>query len=257
MTSSEHPRIPTQCTECIKRAPGAFCALPESALSSLEKIKTTNHYPRGSTLFMEGQPTKGVYLLCSGRVKLSSYSEEGKAIILRVAEPGEILGIYAAISGTSHETTAQVTNDCRAGFIKKRDFLELLQTHHAAALNALKQLSNSYRAAHEQICSLGLSLSTGDKLARLLLQWSERSDDARVRISPTFTHGEMAEMIGSSRETVTRLLKDFRDRDLITFSRKELWVLDQKKLRHAIGSKHRNGHSNGNGNGNGHGHESV
>jgi CRP/FNR family transcriptional regulator, cyclic AMP receptor protein len=249
MKISGHPS-PGTCEECRKRRPSSFCNLPESVLAELHNLKAPRLYPRGSALFIEGQPAKGVYLLCSGRVKLSTYSEEGKAIILRIAEPGEMLGLSAVISAASYEKSAQASVDCTARFIKKKDFLNFLETHHDAALNALRQMSANYQNAHLQICSLGLSSSVADKLAGLLLQWYDRSaNGGPLSISRIHTHGEIAEMIGTSRETVTRLIKDFKDRGLITLSKTELCIPDRKLLKAAIGSKYRNGNGNGNGNG--------
>jgi CRP/FNR family cyclic AMP-dependent transcriptional regulator len=243
MKISDHLRIPETCADCKKRPETFFCNLSEPAFTELQSLKVSHVFPRGSTIFMEGQPSEGVYLLCDGRVKLSTYSEEGRAIILRIAEAGEVLGSCAVISGTPYEKTAQATEPCRVSFIKRSSFLDFVQTHHEAALNALKQLSSNYHKAHLQICSLGLSASAGDKLARLLLQWCERSPNGDlVRISPTHTHGEIGEMIGTSRETVTRLFKDFRDRQLITFSKTELCIPDRARLKAAIGAKHGNGH---------------
>src|SRR5215207_1414130 len=242
MRNSNHPRIPGACRNCGKQLRDSFCNLPERSFGDLQSLKTSYTYARGSTIFMEGQPAKGVHLLCSGSVKLSTYSEEGKAIILRIAEPGEVLGLSAVISAVHYEKTAQAKGDCLVAFVKKKDFLRFVQTHHEAALNALKQLSSNYHKAHTQICSLGLSFSVGDKLARLLLQWYDRSTSSGpARISRSLTHGDIAEMIGTSRETVTRLLKDFRDRGLITLSRAELCIPDREKIKSSIGSKHRNG----------------
>ncbi len=243
MKISEPLRIPGTCADCKIRRETFFCNLPEPAFAELQSLKVSHVFPRGSTIFMEGQPPHGVYLLCDGRVKLSTYSEEGKTIILRIAEPGEVLGLSAVISDVPHEKTAQASDSCRVSFINKSSFLDFVRTHHEAALNALKQLSSNYHKAHLQICSLGLSASAGDKLARLLLQWCERSPNGDlVRISPTHTHGEIGEMIGSSRETVTRLFKDFKDRQLITFSKTELCIPDRARLKAAIGAKHGNGH---------------
>lgn len=242
MTVSDHPRIAAKCIEC-KKSPDSFCNLPPAALTELEAIKKSRTYSRGSTLFMEGQPARGAFILCAGRVKLSTYSEEGRAIILRIAEGGEVLGLSAVISGLPYEKTAEASDDCVASFIKKRDFLKLLQTHHDAALQALRQLSSNYHKAHMQICSLGLSSSVGDKLAKLLLQWCDTpsANGGPIWIARKHTHGDIAEMIGTSRETVTRLMKDFKDRGLITLSKTELCVPDRKRLRTAIGTKHRNG----------------
>jgi CRP/FNR family transcriptional regulator len=232
------------CDGCGERSDGFFCSLPADAFATLRSIKVSHAYPRGSTLFMEGQPANGVFLLCEGHVKLSTYSEDGKAIILRIAEPGEILGLSSVISGKAHEATGQVTEYCRVNFIKRDDFLSFVQTSHEAALNALRQLSSNYHKAHLQICSLGLSSSAGDKLAKLLLQWCELNNEdgaGRVVIPLVHTHGEIAEMIGTSRETVTRLLKDFRSRNLLSLTKNELCIPDKRALKASIGSRHRIG----------------
>ena len=242
MTVSDHPRMPAACVECTRRSPHSFCNMTESALGNLHSSRVLYSYPRGTTIFLEGQPAEGVYLLCSGRVKLSTYSEQGKAIILRFADPGELLGLSAVISNTLYEKTARAVENCLVRFIKKKDFNDLVQHNHYVTLNALQQVSRNYQKAHMQICSLGLSSSVGDKLVRLLLQWCDAGPSDPVRITQKHTHGEIAEMIGTSRETVTRLLNDFRDHGLITFSRTELCILNREHLRATIGSRHRNGH---------------
>ena len=221
----------------------SFCNLPDAALAELKSLRISQFYSRGSTIFMEGQPAGGVHLLCAGSVKLATYSEEGKAIILRIAQPGEILGLSAVISGIPYEKTAQTTEDCVVGFIKGRDFLDFLQTYHEAALRALRQLSRNYHKAHAQICSLGLSSSVGDKLAKLLLQWCEGNsvNGGPVYIPRTHTHSDIGEMIGASRETVTRLLNDFTDRGLIKLSKSQVCIPDRHRLKSAIGTKHRHG----------------
>ena len=90
---------------------------------------------------------------------------------------------------------------------------------------------------------LGLSASASDKLAKLLLDWCRKSGDAGVaRIRMGFTHEEIAEMIGTSRETVTRMLKMLRDRGLIRFEGSDLLIPDQRRLREAIGRTHLSRH---------------
>jgi CRP/FNR family transcriptional regulator len=251
----ERRKLSRNCPECKKCKPNSFCDLPEPIFRQLSELMVSRHYSRGSAVFIEGQPPKGVYVLCSGRAKLSSYSEDGRAIILRVAGAGEVLGLSAVVSGTPFEKTAHVVEDSIIGFIKRKDFMRFIETHHQAALNALHQMSGNYQKAHLQICSLGLSASVGDKLVRLLLQWYDlHTTSGPARISRTYTHGDMAEMIGTSRETVTRLLKDFRDRGLISQTKAELCIPDRKRLKASIGTKHCNGNGNGNGSGNGNGY---
>lgn len=209
------------------------------------KIATTHEYPKGATLFIEGQSSNGVYVLGAGRVKLLAYSEEGRAIIIRIAEPGEVLGLSACVTGVPYEVSAQVSAVCQVHFIRRDDFLVLLRKDHEAALSAIRELSLLYHAAHSQICSLGLSTSTSDKLAKLFLHWFERSHEGATGayVPMNFTHEEIAEMIGTSRETVTRLIKSFKSRNLIRLEDSKLIIPDKARLKAEIGR--RNSHVTG------------
>src|SRR5215831_14955820 len=89
-----------KCNGCELRREGFFCDLNPKVLAAFESLKITNTYPKGATLFTEGEDANGVYMLCKGRVKLSAYSNDGKALILRIANAGEILGLSAAIGET-------------------------------------------------------------------------------------------------------------------------------------------------------------
>lgn len=227
------------CSECTWRTDGFFCDLADSgSRRDLSRLMSTHAYPKGSVLYLEGQPANGVYVLCSGRVKLSTYSEDGRSLIVRIAEAGELLGLSACIAGISFEGSAQVVADCQVKFIRSRDFIELLRRNSGAAFNAIRELSQNYHKAHAQICSLGLSASVSDKLAKLFLEWFDRvggnGSGAHVRME--YTHEEIAEMIGTSRETVTRLLKIFRTRKLINIEHNDLFIPDRRRLEAAIGS---------------------
>ncbi len=210
-------------------------------MRDLDALKISNMYPRGSVLFIEGQPSQGVYILCQGRIKLSTCSRDGKVIILQIAEPGEVLGLSAVISDSNYEVTAEVIEPCQISFIRKSDFLRILQENTDACLNAVRQLSQNYQTAHLQICSLGLSSSVADKLAKLFLGWCNSNGNGSfngngtVHLKISYTHEEIAEMIGTSRETVSRLLKNFRERKLITLKGSDLVIHDKRRLESIAG----------------------
>lgn len=235
-----------KCRECKLKSHEFFCNFPEGSLGAFESLKVTNSYPKGTTLFVEGQPANGIYMLCQGRIKLSTYSRDGKALILQIAEPGEVLGLSSTVSDIPHEATAEVLESCQVNFIRKTDFLRFLQQHPEASLKAVMQLSRNYHKAYTQICSLGLSTSVADKLAKLFLEWCEShgrpsangngSGTHPIRIKMGFTHEEIAEMIGTSRETVTRLLKDFRERGLIEIKGADLVISNIGALERSIGA---------------------
>jgi len=206
-------------------------------MPAFESLTITHAYSKGTMLFFEGQPSNGVYMLCCGRVKLTTYSKDGKAMILRVAEPGEILGLSATVSDGNYEATAEVMDACQVNFIRKRDFVAFINENSRPALNAIRQLSENYHTAYAQVRSLGLSATVSDKLAGLMLEWCEQSGDGELELHlrMPYTHEEIAEMIGSTRETVSRLLKNFRTRNLITLRGSDLFIPDRKRLEDAIG----------------------
>lgn len=232
--------LPSQhdCSQCTWRKPSFFCALPEADLRQFSSIKITHAYPKGTMLFMEGQAANGIYVICSGRIKLSTYSEDGRSMIVRIADPGEVIGMSASVAGINYEGSAEVIADCQVNFVRSQDFIKLLNESAPAALNAIRELSLTYHKAHAKICSLGLSASVSDKLAKLFLDWYEinANGDAGAHISMDYTHEEIAEMIGTSRETVTRLLKRFKTRKLITLDRTDLFIPDKRRLQASIGT---------------------
>lgn len=232
--------IQHKCTDCTLRSEGYFCKLSQSALQAFESRKITSAYPKGTTLFIEGQPSNGVFMLCQGRVKLSSCSRDGRIIILRIAEAGEVLGLSATVSDSEYQATAEVLEPCQVNFVRKNDFMQFLEQNPEASMSAVRQLSYNYHTANNQIFSLGLSNSVSDKLAKLFLSWCETNGksngngkgngNGHIHLKISYTHEEIAEMIGASRETVTRLLRVFREKNLITLKGSDLVVLDKKQL---------------------------
>lgn len=216
-----------------------FCNLSDVSKQTFESLKITNAYPKGATLFMEGHPSNGIYMLCQGRVKLSTCSRDGKVIILRIAEPGEVLGLSAAVSDLNYETTAEVLEPCQVNFVRKDDFLRFLAKNTEACFSAVKQISSKYHTTYIQVRSFGLSHTAADKLAKLLLEWAKtnRNGNGNIHLKISYTHEEIAEMIGTSRETVTRILKDFRNRKLISLKGSDLIIHDQKRLDASIGTR--------------------
>lgn len=222
------------CLSCKMRAEHIFCDLPPTALHSFEAIKYATAYPKGAVLFVEGQAPRGIFVLCKGRVKLSICSTEGKTLILKIAEPGEVLGLSATVSGKTYELTAETIDPCQVNFVKREDFLRFLKDHADACFRVAEQLSDKYNTACREIRSLGLSHSAAEKLAKLLLEWSSRSgennkQEPRVRLS--LTHEEIAQMIGTSRETVTRLFAELKKRQIVVARGATLVIRNKAALR--------------------------
>ncbi len=222
------------CFTCKLRADRLFCDLPTNALQSFESIKYATAYPKGAVLFVEGQSPRGIYVLCKGRVKLSICSTDGKTLILKVAEPGEVLGLSASVSGKAYELTAETLDPCQVNFVKREDFLRFLKEHGEACLRVAEQLSEKYNSACHEIRSLGLSHSAAEKLAKLLLDWSTKNGEAakvEPRLKLALTHEEIAQMIGTSRETVTRLFADLKKRQIVQAKGSTLLIRNKAALK--------------------------
>jgi CRP/FNR family transcriptional regulator len=192
-------------------------------------------YPPGHQLFSEGEIPEGVFLLGTGRVKLFSTATEGKVFITKIARPGELLGLNAAVLGKPYLVSAEVVEPSRINFIARAAFLQFLDRSPQAARDAIHQLSTNYYDAQRDLRALGLSQSAREKLARLLLDWVERAGDPAdagdIWLRVYLTHEEIAQMIGASRETVTRMFSDLTRRKVIEGRGEALRVCDLAGLR--------------------------
>ena len=224
------------CSYCPRKSRTSFCDLPEDIFKKLEPIVYPFSYPQGTLFFTEGQTPCGIFILCRGRVKLLSSSTNGKAL-MRIADVGEILGLSATIMGTAYETTAEALEPGQVQFIRRDQFLTFIQTHGEAGLRAMQILSREHQTVVEQIKSLVLADSAEQKLANLLLRWCKESGQMTnegIQIKLTLTHGEISQMIGAARETVTRLFTDFKSRKVIRVEGSNLFISNQATLENLI-----------------------
>jgi CRP/FNR family cyclic AMP-dependent transcriptional regulator len=198
-------------------AHSAFGDLPPAVLRDLENVTLTNHYPTGAVLFGEGQPVRGIYVVQRGLVKLSVCASDGRTLILRIAHAGEALGVASAVGNRDYEATAEAQQPCDVTFIRQSDVLRLMRTHGEFALWVTQLLSRDYNFTCREIRTLMLSGSASEKLARLLVGWLDERTGAPAsdRMKVPLTHEEIGQMIGTSRETVTRLMAGFRKQRLI------------------------------------------
>jgi CRP/FNR family cyclic AMP-dependent transcriptional regulator len=220
------------CMGCKVSREGFFCRFSPNVLRSMDEASHHTIMPDGAVLFVEGQTPRGVFILCSGKVKLSTTSKEGKVLILKQSEPGEVLGLSAAISGTNYEMTAETATPCQLDFIGRQDLMTLLQNESEVGVHSALWLSREFQGAYRDIHDLVLARSSSGKLARLLLSCAppgiQKSQELHLKSS--MTHEEMAQRIGSSRETVTRLLSDLKKKRLIRLEGATLVIRDRTGL---------------------------
>ena len=220
------------CSSCELRSLRMFCNLDASALADFGQIGVQSMLPKGAKLFHEDGPSNGVFVICTGQVKLSCTSRDGKTLILKIAVPGDVLGLGAVISGAKYEVTAETIEPAEIKHIRQQDFLSFIEKHGEASLHAAKALSAEYKAVFFDARRLALSGSAAGRLAGLLLEWGRAASCGKheMRFTMALTHEELANMLGSSRETITRMLGRFKKEKLIQMRGASILILSPERL---------------------------
>jgi CRP/FNR family transcriptional regulator, cyclic AMP receptor protein len=231
------------CLACPMSKERLFCNISRDALARLDEISSSATYPKGAVLFVEGQEPRGTFVICNGRIKLTASAPDGKSLILRIAAPGELVGLPGTISGKPYEATAEALEPIQVNFIPRNTFLQFLRDHGEVAVRVAEVLCEIYLATYQEVRYLALSGSAAGKFARFLLDVASDSGESGAaaenvlqRFNLTLTHEEIAQIIGSSRETVTRLFADFKRKRLIKVQGAMLMVCDKNGLEKIINS---------------------
>jgi CRP/FNR family transcriptional regulator, cyclic AMP receptor protein len=228
--------LPGECLTCHLRSDNFFCALPRESLEAFNQIKHAVVFPAGAIIILEGQTPLGIFMLCQGQVKLSTSSHDGKTFILRIAKPGEVLGLDAVVTGKPYELTAETMQPTLLNFVNRQDFLRLLKEHGDACLRAAQHISRDCRDAYAVVRSLGLSHSVSGRVATFLLASATAGQvtDGVVRAKLALTHEEIAQLMGTSRETISRTLAQFRKKDIIELKGSNLIIHNKPALEQLV-----------------------
>jgi CRP/FNR family transcriptional regulator, cyclic AMP receptor protein len=213
-----------------------FCDLPPVVAEALEQETVTTTYPTGAVLFAEGQAPRGVFIVRRGRVKLSICGSDGRTLILRIVEAGDPLGVAAVVSGRQYEASAETQEPSEISFLRQSDLLRLMRAQGDLALWVTQHISADYASTCREIRDLILSDSASEKLARLLVGWLDQNAEARnpSQMKLALTHEEIGQMIGTSRETVSRLFAGFKKQRLIQQSGSTLVIPNRIALESLI-----------------------
>jgi CRP/FNR family cyclic AMP-dependent transcriptional regulator len=171
-------------------------------------------YPRNAILVSEGDETDSLYVLISGKAKVFVSDENGKEMLLSLLGPGEYFGELALLDECPRSASVMTLTPCKVSMISKSDFHRCLANHPQIALNLIRALTRRVRSLTENVKNLAL-LDVYGRVARTLLNLAEERDGKRV-IEQKLTHQDIANMVGSSREMVTRIFKDLTTGGYIT-----------------------------------------
>jgi CRP/FNR family transcriptional regulator, cyclic AMP receptor protein len=221
------------CLDCRFRRPGVFCNLSVPALADFDAISTHITLPAGTILFSEGQEPKSVAILCEGRIKLTKSSRDGKTLLVKVAKAGDTVGLSAALTNSPYEVTAQAIEPLQIKLFQQRDFLLFINRHMEGTLHAARSLNGEYRSALNEACRLALSNTIAGRLAHLLLELVSESDLTEAstpEIHMPLRHEDLASMLGSSRESVTRALNSLRRQQILSIKGTKITILRRDAL---------------------------
>jgi CRP/FNR family transcriptional regulator, cyclic AMP receptor protein len=199
------------------RAGAFYKHLPSEAIREFESLAAPYLCKESKVLLSEGESPAMVLFLLEGNVKVTLNSIDGRRLILEIVGPGNVLGLAAVVSGLPYQITAEAQFPCKLTSLPRRVFLDFLVRYPVAGLNVGLQLSQEYTRACEQLSTLGIGMTSGIRLARLLLKWcADGSQTERgMSIKCSLTHAEIGECIGMARETVSRTLSELKLRELV------------------------------------------
>jgi CRP/FNR family cyclic AMP-dependent transcriptional regulator len=221
------------CMECVARGQHVFCNMDIASLRELTGISTRVQYGSGAVIFREADSCESAYVLCSGRVKISTTSRDGRTLILKIARAGELIGLSAVLGNLAYEITAETIEPCQLTIIRRQALLEFLNHHPDASMTVARAIAQEYKAAFCELRRLALPATAAGRVASLLLDWSREQvpkTALRPRFIMTFTHEEIGAMTATTRETVTRILIQMRREQIIKINGAALTVLQPDAL---------------------------
>ena len=215
--------LPRNCQSCSVLGNPTFDTLSSKALRDFDSIGICRQRESHTVLFHEGLPADHLLIICAGRIKVTASSSNGRLFLLRVAGPGDILGLAALHEQTAHRVTAETLSPCTIKSIPRADYIRIMKTNPDVSLITALAIAREYQSAFLSARRLALHTSAAGKLASTLLDWARLDEGADSPI-PTnlpisflmqLNQEELGSMAGLSRETVSRLLTRFRREGLV------------------------------------------
>ncbi|HEX6599422.1 MAG TPA: Crp/Fnr family transcriptional regulator [Gemmatimonadaceae bacterium] len=216
----------TQTADFLATIP-LFSGLPEEELERFAELTRERSYPKGSVILFQDDPGDSLFVLRAGRVKVVLIGEDGREVILGVLEPGAHFGELALIDDQPRSAHVIAMEDAQLLVLRREDFKRRVEANPTVAWALLTELSRRLRRADVKIGGLVL-LDVPGRIARLLLDLADESGSEQIE--KPLTHQTIAQMIGASRETVSRAMKDFQDAGLIRVERRRISIGDREAL---------------------------
>ena len=224
------------CTACAARTRGLFSSLAGAQLLKLDRSKIAHEYSRGQIVFYEGNPPLAVYCISAGVIKLYKSGRGEKKIAIRLLGPGETLGFRAVIANEPYAATAEAVEKTTVCAIPQEVFADVIRTDMETASRLIGKLAAELRISEDEFVSR-IELSVAQRVARFLLWTLETlqnpSKDSN-RITLPLLREEIAQMVGTTPETLSRVFRDLSDRKILKLDRKTIVVANPRALRRLV-----------------------
>jgi len=223
--------VPLPPLEVLKKVP-LFASLPDQELAAFAELVRERSYPRGSVILFEDDQGDSLFLLADGQVKVVLIGEDGREVILSVLREGSFFGEMALLDDQPRSAHVIAMEDSSLLVLRREDFQARLRQSPEVAIALLRELAGRLRRADEKIGGLVL-LDVNGRVADLLLRMAD--EEGGIHITRKITHHVIAQMIGSSRETVSRTMRDFVDKGWIQVGRKDIQLINRPALEQSAG----------------------
>jgi CRP/FNR family transcriptional regulator len=223
MLEKSHKHV--SCASCSARKNSLFGTYGESEVIDLNHEKTCNYYKKNQPLFIEGSFPRGVFCLNQGKVKVFTRGDEGKEQIIHIAKAGDVIGFRSMFSGEPYKVSASTLEESNICFIGKDDFLLMMDNNPTLRNGIIKELSKELGDRAQFITNMAQK-SVRERLAFSLLILADIYGEEEINL----TREDMANFVGTATETLIRLLKDFKEDQIIEIHTRKLLIVNRDKL---------------------------
>ena len=213
-----------------------FSVLNNEQLKEMNCRVIEREYKKGRIIFMEGEPGEAIYFLKEGLIKLSKQTMDGREHILHLVHPGDVFAEVVIFDSGSYPATAEVVEDASVGLIRNKDMCTVISNHADVTLSMLKIMARRLRDAQEKVMNLALN-DTARRLALVILGLAEErgvTEANGIVIPVQLTNQELANLIGTSRETVSRIINSFKRSGTLEIERQQIVLYKKEKLRELL-----------------------
>lgn len=223
---------PEQVLDLLRKVP-LFAGLQDDDLRHLVGIVHRKRHPRSTVIFQQGDPGDEFLVLIEGSVKVELMNAEGKELTLTILQPYQFLGELALLDDVPRSATVVALENTTFLVISKQDFYHMLQTYPGMSVPILRHLTRRLRILTDDIASLAF-MDAYTRVARKLLALAEdmgqKNPEGHLVIEQALTHQEFANLVGTTRETATKILNEMKEHDLIAINRHKISILDPREL---------------------------